>query len=84
MGQPLTSTNRLLGRRVFVRYVDFKTYISTGGRPSKVREGWKTKTIKGIFDNHSEPMFHIDGGDEFGYIIIPRQFIIELYEEMGS
>jgi hypothetical protein len=74
------STERLLGRKVFARYVSYNTYMNYGHNLIKNIQEIQTLKIEGIFDNHSEPMFHIDGGDEYGYLIIPRQFIIELYE----
>lgn len=74
------SIDRLLGKKVFVRYVDYMTYLNTGCKPFYSLNAIKTKKVTGILDNHSEPMFYIDGGDEEGYVIIPRQFIVEMYE----
>lgn len=70
----------LIGKKVFCRYVNYKTFLATSGKPQYHLLDVPTKTIVGEFDNHSEPMFYIKGEEGYGYLIIPRQFVIELHE----
>ena len=73
--------DNLLHKKIFVRYVNYKNYMRNYGRlGSRELREITTSKIEGVLVNYTEPNLYIDGGDEYGFIIIPRHFIIELYQ----